>query len=93
MAWPAESTWGDKERPRGGMLILTRKSGELIRIGDAVTVRVLEIRGNQVRLGVEAPGDVRIYREEVYRAIQKEQGEAPESDAPPVSGLPKTGKP
>jgi carbon storage regulator len=75
------------------MLILTRKSGELIRIGDAVTVRVLEIRGNQVRLGVEAPGDVRIYREEVYRAIQKEQGEAPESDAPPVSGLPKTGKP
>ena len=51
------------------MLILTRKSGEIIRIGDAVTVRVLEIRGNQVRLGVEAPGDVRIYREEVYRAI------------------------
>jgi len=72
------------------MLILTRKSGEIIRIGDAVTVRVLEIRGNQVRLGVEAPGDVRIYREEVYRAIQKEQDD-PEAqpDAPSVRDLPK----
>jgi len=77
------------------MLILTRKSGEIIRIGDAVTVRVLEIRGNQVRLGVEAPGDVRIFREEVYRAIQKEQDEPrPETDdAPPLGGVPKTGKP
>ncbi len=57
------------------MLVLTRKLGEVIRVGDAVTVRVLEVRGNQVRLGVEAPADVRIYREEVYRAIQEESGE------------------
>jgi len=57
------------------MLVLTRKLGEVIRVGDAVTVRVLEVRGNQVRLGVEAPADVRIYREEVYRAIQEERGE------------------
>jgi len=72
------------------MLILTRKSGEMIRIGDAVTVRVLEIRGNQVRLGVEAPGDVRIYREEVYRAIQKEQDD-PEAEPGerPLRDLPK----
>jgi len=49
------------------MLILTRKVGETIRIGDDVTVRVLEVRGGQVRLGLEAPSDVRILREEIYR--------------------------
>jgi carbon storage regulator len=58
------------------MLVLTRKLGEVIRVGDAVTVRVLEVKGNQVRLGVDAPADVRIYREEVYRAIRKENEEA-----------------
>jgi carbon storage regulator len=58
------------------MLVLTRKLGEVIRVGDAVTVHVLEVRGNQVRLGVEAPADVRIYREEIYRAI-REAGETP----------------
>ena len=58
------------------MLVLTRKLGEIIRVGDTVTVRVLEVKGNQVRLGVEAPSDVRIYREEVYRAIRKENEEA-----------------
>ena len=58
------------------MLVLTRKLGEVIRVGDTVTVRVLEVKGNQVRLGVEAPPEVRIYREEVYRAIRKENEEA-----------------
>jgi carbon storage regulator len=58
------------------MLVLTRKLGEVIRVGDTVTVRVLEVKGNQVRLGVDAPSDVRIYREEVYRAIRKENEEA-----------------
>jgi len=58
------------------MLVLTRKLGEVIRVGDSVTVRVLEVKGNQVRLGVEAPAEVRIYREEVYRAIRKEHEEA-----------------
>jgi carbon storage regulator len=58
------------------MLILTRKSGEVIRIGDDIILRVLEVRGSQVRLGVEAPADVRIYREEVYRAIQRENQQA-----------------
>ncbi len=58
------------------MLILTRKLGEIIRVGDDVTVRVLEIRGNQVRLGIEAPADIRVYREEVYRAIRRENEEA-----------------
>ena len=64
------------------MLVLTRKLGEIIRVGEAITVRVLEVKGNQVRLGVEAPADVRIYREEVYRAICKETGQPlPEDDA------------
>ena len=61
------------------MLILTRKVGEVIRIGDAVTVRVLEVRGSQVRLGVDAPAEIRIFREEVYRAIQ--DGDAPKTVA------------
>ena len=58
------------------MLVLTRKLGEIIRVGDDVTVRVLEVKGNQVRLGVDAPAAVRIYREEVYRAIRKENEDA-----------------
>ena len=58
------------------MLVLTRRLGEVIRVGDTVTVRVLEVKGNQVRLGIEAPPDVRIYREEVYRAIRKENEDA-----------------
>jgi carbon storage regulator len=59
------------------MLILTRKVGEMIRIGDDVTIRVLEVRGSQVRLGVEAPAEIRIFREEVYRAMQEEQAAQP----------------
>lgn len=51
------------------MLILTRKSGEGIRIGDSVTIRVIEIRGNQVRLGVEAPKNISVHREEIYELI------------------------
>jgi len=76
------------------MLILTRKVGELIRIGDDVTVRVLEVRGSQVRLGVDAPADVRIFREEVYRAVHRD----PADDAPaapataPANGT-RAGKP
>lgn len=66
------------------MLVLTRKLGEIIRVGDAVTVRVLEVKGHQVRLGIEAPSEVRIYREEVYRAIHKDDGE-PVADAAPVA--------
>lgn len=58
------------------MLILTRKSGEVIRIGDDIVLRVLEVRGAQVRLGVDAPPSVRIYREEIYQAIQRENREA-----------------
>jgi carbon storage regulator len=57
------------------MLVLRRKLGEVIRIGTGVTVRVLEFRGNQVHLGLEAPPEVKIFREEVYRAMQREEQE------------------
>ena len=76
------------------MLILTRKVGELIRIGDDVTVRVLEVRGSQVRLGVEAPADVRIFREEVYRAVHRDTTDETPAAPPaaPTNGS-RTGKP
>jgi len=54
------------------MLILTRKAGERIVIGERIKVHVIEIRGQQVRLGIEAPGDTPIHREEVYQKIAEE---------------------
>ena len=58
------------------MLVLTRKIGETIRVGDDVRVQVLAIRGGQVRLGLTAPGDVRIFREEIFRAIEEQNQKA-----------------
>ena len=55
------------------MLILTRRVGETLVIGDDVTVTVLGVRGNQVRLGVNAPKDVAVHREEIYQRIQNEK--------------------
>ena len=55
------------------MLILTRRVGETLVIGDDVTVTVLGVRGNQVRLGVNAPKDVAVHREEIYQRIQSEK--------------------
>lgn len=54
------------------MLILTRKIGESIAIGDDIQIHVVDIRGSQVKLGIMAPKDVEIYREEVYLKIQEE---------------------
>lgn len=71
------------------MLVLTRKLGEVIRVGETVTVRVLEVKGNQVRLGVDAPADVRIYREEIYRAVRKENEEAAVVDKGGLDGATK----
>ena len=58
------------------MLVLTRKIGELVRIGDDVTVRVLAVRNRQVSLGFVAPGAIKIYREEVLRMIESENRRA-----------------
>jgi len=61
------------------MLILTRRVGETLMVGDDVTVTVLGVKGNQVRIGVNAPKDVSVHREEIYQRIQKEKSEAQQS--------------
>lgn len=54
------------------MLVLTRKSKEAVTIGETITVRVLEVKGKQVRLGIDAPGKYAVHREEIYIRIQAE---------------------
>lgn len=64
------------------MLILTRRISETLMVGDDVTVTVLGVKGNQVRIGVNAPKDVAVHREEIYQRIQKERDtETPEPTA------------
>ncbi|MCB0350171.1 MAG: carbon storage regulator CsrA [Bdellovibrionales bacterium] len=61
------------------MLVLTRKLGESITIDDNIKIRIEKIRGKQVRLGIEAPKETRIYREEVYQAIKQQNEDASNS--------------
>ena len=69
------------------MLILTRRVGETVMIGDEVTITVLGVKGNQVRVGINAPKHVAVHREEIYERIKREQqGGAPDAGTPEDSG-------
>jgi len=78
------------------MLILARRIGESIMIGDQVEIFVVDIKGDQVKLGIKAPSQVKVYRREVYAAIQEENKAAAAAPVtlPPLEGLlPATKKP
>jgi carbon storage regulator len=60
------------------MLVLSRKRGEKIRIGDDIIIEVVDIRGDKVRFGVEAPKHIGVHRQEVYEAIEREMGRGKE---------------
>ncbi len=63
------------------MLILTRRAGETVMVGSDVTITVLGVKGNQVRIGINAPKDIAVHREEIYERIQNEK-RAKDAEAP-----------
>lgn len=67
------------------MLILTRRVGETLMIGDSITVTVLGVKGNQVRIGISAPKDVSVHREEIYQRIKREGPEGADGAAEPAT--------
>lgn len=69
------------------MLVLTRKLGESIAIDDHIKIVVVQIKGKQVRLGIKAPKETKIHREEVYKAIQDQNTEASQADLNTISDL------
>lgn len=73
------------------MLILTRRVGETLMIGDSVTVTILGVKGNQVRVGITAPKEVAVHREEIFQRIGREGSTAGGDSSPDTSGLPQGG--
>lgn len=74
------------------MLILTRRKGEVIQIGPDIEITIAEIRGDQVKIGIQAPQNIEIHRKEVYLQIQAENEAASEAIADLFTLLPKTDK-
>jgi carbon storage regulator len=58
-----------------GMLVLTRRTGETLKIGEEITVTVLGVKGDQIRIGIKAPPNVSVHREEIYYRIKAQHGE------------------
>jgi carbon storage regulator len=75
------------------MLVLTRKLGESIAIDDHIKIRVVQIKGKQVRIGIEAPKDTKIHREEVYMAIQDQNQQSVQVSQDKVKNISKLLKP
>ncbi len=75
------------------MLVLTRKLGESIAIDDHIRIRVVQIKGKQVRLGIEAPKETKIHREEVYLAIQDTNKESVDTSSEMTRSISKMLKP
>ena len=69
-----------------GMLILTRRIGETLIIGNDVTTTVLGVKGNQVRLGITAPRDVSVHREEIYERIERDRAQNSGRTVPTTKG-------
>lgn len=72
------------------MLILTRRAGETVMIGSDVTITVLGVKGNQVRIGINAPRDVAVHREEIFERIKNEQSSNESGDADTGDSTPST---
>ena len=70
------------------MLLLTRKLGENIRIGDDVKITIVEVKGYHVKLGIDAPPSIKVHREEIYERIQQERQRAAAAGNPPGPGKP-----
>ena len=71
------------------MLVLTRKSGESLIIGENIEITIVSVRGNQVKIGVQAPEDVSVYRKELYERIKQENLEAARAKKEEISALAK----
>ena len=69
------------------MLILTRKPGETIRIGSEIKVQVLEVKGNQIRIGIDAPRSIAVHRQEIFEQIQRENLDAAKSAPQDLNAL------